>query len=486
MPHEIFVSYRRKDTGGYAGRLYDHLTEKFGQDGVLFDVEVEGTAEPLRDWVSRVVPHAAVVLVLMGEEWLGDRHGRRRLHEPDDIVRLEIELALRHEIPIIPVLVDGASFPSPIDLPETIKNLAGFKGYEVNNSYWEAKVEPPVAAISSVTKTHIPILRRGILKWNAWRKDSRIVSPELAFANFAGKDLEAADLSGANLQFANLSGTTLRYANLKSANLSRANLEAANLEAALLAHSNLRGANLARAVLRNAELESADLSDANLNEVDLTGASITNCWVYGVSVWNAKLEKAMQRDLLLTPNSNEKAGAITVDSIQLAVVVHILLSSGGAREIIDVLTSKVVLILGRFTSEGYAFMKALADQLRARNYLTVLFDFERPQTRNITETVSLLAHMSRFIVANVTGTKGLPPELYQIIPALPSVPVVLVSDSSERPDARIQGLLRYPWVLEPYVYTSQEVLLSTMDEAIIARAEARIKELRAEARLEQL
>lgn len=162
VPHEIFISYRRKDTGGYAGRLYDHLYKEFGRTGVLFDVEVEGTAEILRDWVLRVVPDAAVEIVLIGEEWLTDRKGRRRLHEPGDIVSLEVELALQHEIPIIPVLVDGASFPNPMDLPDSIKELARFKGYEVNNSHWEAKLELLFEAISSVTKTHVPILKRGV------------------------------------------------------------------------------------------------------------------------------------------------------------------------------------------------------------------------------------------------------------------------------------------------------------------------------------
>ncbi|HET7440465.1 MAG TPA: hypothetical protein VFJ47_04125 [Terriglobales bacterium] len=164
MSHEIFISYRRKDTGGYAGRLYENLIEKFGRDGVLFDVEVEGSAEPLRDWVSRVIPEVAVELVLIGEEWVIDRHGRRRLGDEGDIVRLEVELALQHAIPIIPVMIDGASFPNPVDLPESIKALAQFKGYEINNSYWEAKVEPLVEAIFSVTTTHVPILKSGVLK----------------------------------------------------------------------------------------------------------------------------------------------------------------------------------------------------------------------------------------------------------------------------------------------------------------------------------
>ena len=127
MAHEIFICYRRKDTGGYAGRLYDNLRAEFKDDGVLFDVEVEGTAETLKSWVHRVLPKAAVVLVLIGDDWLLDRKGIQRLHQAGDIVRLEIELALSNDVPFIPVLVDGVDFPKNDDLPNSIKQLAGFK-----------------------------------------------------------------------------------------------------------------------------------------------------------------------------------------------------------------------------------------------------------------------------------------------------------------------------------------------------------------------
>ena len=169
MALEIFICYRRKDTGGYAGRLYDHLVQRFRKDGVLFDVSAGGTAELLREWVIRVVPNAAAVVVLLGGEWLADSTGRRRLHESDDIVRLEIELALKNEIPIIPVLIDGAMFPKPKELPKSIKALAQFKGYELNNADWETRLEPLMEAISSVATTHVHILKRGIPAWNAWR-----------------------------------------------------------------------------------------------------------------------------------------------------------------------------------------------------------------------------------------------------------------------------------------------------------------------------
>jgi hypothetical protein len=112
MAYEIFICYRRKDTAGYAGRLHEQLKADYGVEGVLFDVSTEGDAELLRGWVQRVVPRAAVVLVLIGDRWLDLQSGYRRIDDPNDIVRLEIEIGLSHSVPIIPVLIDGVAFPS--------------------------------------------------------------------------------------------------------------------------------------------------------------------------------------------------------------------------------------------------------------------------------------------------------------------------------------------------------------------------------------
>jgi uncharacterized protein YjbI with pentapeptide repeats len=354
MALEIFISYRRKDTGGYAGRLHDHLVQRFGTDGVLFDISAGGTAELLREWVNRVVPNAAVALVLLGEEWLTDRNGRRRLHESDDIVRLEIELALQHEVPIIPVLIDGAVFPTPLDLPDSIKALAQFKGYELNNSHWEARLAPLMEAISSVTTTHVHILKRGVPAWNAWRARNPTTKPHLARSGFAGKDLSSADLTDVNLSGADLSRSVLRNADLKGADLSRATLADAVLENARLQEATLIGADLSRAVLKRADLEGADLTDVNLNECDLAQARITNCQVYGVSAWNTHLEEAIQNNLRLTRSRDGRQRVITVDTVQTAVVINLLLESGGVSTLIDTLSSKTVLVLGRFTREKKA------------------------------------------------------------------------------------------------------------------------------------
>src|SRR5262249_28456386 len=109
----IFVSYRRQESSHLAGRLCDRLADRFGEGQVFIDVD---TIEPGVDFaaeISRAVAACKVLLALIGPSWLTttDERGRRRLDDPDDIVRLEIEAALAGDVRIIPILVEGAIMP---------------------------------------------------------------------------------------------------------------------------------------------------------------------------------------------------------------------------------------------------------------------------------------------------------------------------------------------------------------------------------------
>src|SRR5262249_44879885 len=162
---------------------------------------------------------------------------------------------------------------------------------------------------------------------------------------------------------------------------------------------NLHGAYLVRANLSGADLRDANLYGSLLLDADLTGADLTGCRVYGVSAWGLKLERAKQQNLIITPSEGP---AITVDNIEVAQFIYLLLHNQKIRDVIDTITSKAVLILGRFTDERKAVLEALREELRKRNYLPILFDFSVPATRDITETVSLLARMACFIIADLT------------------------------------------------------------------------------------
>ena len=161
---------------------------------------------------------------------------------------------------------------------------------------------------------------------------------------------------------------------------------------------------------------------------DFTGAVLNGCRVYGVSAWDLKLEGAEQQNLVIT---REKEPEIAVDNIEVAQFIYLLLHNEKIRGVIDTVTSKAVLILGRFTDERKAVLDALREELRKRNYLPILFDFEVPARRNITETVTLLARIARFIIADLTDPSSIPQELQAIIPSVrvPVQPLLLEGSS---------------------------------------------------------
>ena len=122
----IFISYRREDSSGQSGRLYDRLCERFGPARVFRDVNTIEPGDNFLEAVRSRVGIASVTLVVIGKVWLTvkDDEGRPRLTNPSDMVLLETAIALEKKIPVIPVLVDGASMPKPEELPESIRNLA--------------------------------------------------------------------------------------------------------------------------------------------------------------------------------------------------------------------------------------------------------------------------------------------------------------------------------------------------------------------------
>ena len=209
---------------------------------------------------------------------------------------------------------------------------------------------------------------------------------------------------------------------------------------------------------------------------DLAGADLTGCRIYGTSAWDLNLEGAKQQNLVITRADEPE---ITVDNVEVAQFVYLLLHNEKLRDVIDTITSKAVLILGRFTDERKAVLDALREELRKRDYLPILFDFAVPATRDITETVSLLARMARFIIADLTDPSSVPHELAMIVPTT-KVPVQAVLLAGHREYSMFADLKDYHWVLEPYQYKSPELLIDQLNEHVIAPAEAKAKQLRPE------
>lgn len=380
------------------------------------------------------------------------------------------------------------------------------------------------------------MLKQGVDAWNKWQQNNLGFKVDLAFhdpstnnpeetiiveARFIGADFSEADLSGVDLEKVHLAKANLVRAKLKKANLSRADLSNANLSEADLSEANLMGANLREANFTGANLSRVDLTGANLREVnfknaDLSGANlrtadltkaylvavnlsgailidtdlrgvslvgtrvdrakISGSSIYGTSVWDLEGEFEEQNDLIIT---REGDPIIRVDNIKVAQFVYLILNNEELRDVINVLTSKAVLILGRFAlPERKAILNALRSKLREYNFLPIVFDFDRPIDKDFTETIKTLAGLSYFVIADITNPKSAPLELQATVPDY-QIPFVPIIQEGERPFAMMVDLQKkYNWVLDTLSYQSIDELIKALKPAIIDPAVRKHNELR--------
>jgi hypothetical protein len=147
--------------------------------------------------------------------------------------------------------------------------------------------------------------------------------------------------------------------------------------------------------------------------------------------------------------------------------------------VIDTLTANIVLILGGFSAEREKLLDALQRELRSLHYLPILFDFGSPRRRNTTETLSTLAHLARFVIADLTEAKDVL-KLRAVVPevAVPVQPLLEASDSEMNEQYTVLGdIARYPWVLPTVRYKTPDQLLASLKEKLIQPAEEKVKEL---------
>jgi uncharacterized protein YjbI with pentapeptide repeats len=196
--------------------------------------------------------------------------------------------------------------------------------------------------------------------------------------------------------------------------------------------------------LARARLDKVDLTCAMLVDVDFSDAYLESVTVYGASAWNLVLKGAHQSGLIITPPNEPVA---TVDDVELAQFIYLLLSSRSVRRVIETLTSRVVLLLGNFGDAGMDFLTKTREMLRRRDYVPVVFDWPRHDKKNLTETVMLLSSMAKFVIVNLTDPRSVPHELRGIIPDSPSLPVLPVIIGGQKPFSMFGDYQDYPWVL---------------------------------------
>lgn len=320
--------------------------------------------------------------------------------------------------------------------------------------------------MSTDTTPPVDILRQGVEAWNEWRRTDGRPRPNLIGADLRGRNLRHADLRGANLVQARLSEAKLDEADLRDA--------------------ELRGASLREASLRGARLQGAVLRHTNLSGADITGAYFDGCEIFGAGLWMLEGEPASAKRMRISPSSKSPpppgTPTLEVDEFDAAQFLFVLLDNPRIGDAIGAIDSRVVLILGRFGNGHLDRLKAMQARLLATGQLVpIVFDFDRPPGRSLTESVAGFAHLSLFVIADLTDPRSVPQELSHIVPFLPSVPVVPLVPRLADVYSMFEHFQRYPWVLQPVEYGTPERLMEIFDAEVMQVGRDAAARLRAEA-----
>lgn len=388
--------------------------------------------------------------------------------------------------------------------------------------------------------SHLDILAKGVKEWNKWRKTKACIRPDLSNANLSERklikmdlskadltctDFEKADLDGADLSYADLLRTCFWDARLRKANLSKATFHATdfsstdlsesdlsytdfrdvrlsgtNLKRSNLSHSILRGIDLSGYDLRWVDFSYSDLTEVNLNGADLSfsnldyadlshanlkksrlveaslrGANLTGCNIYGISAWDIFTDdETIQTDLKITKSGHH---TITIDNIEIAQFIYLIMDNKKIRDVINTITSKSVLILGRFTPERKAILDAIKAELPKYDYLPIMFDFNGPTDRSTHETVLTLAGLCSFVIADITDPVCIPEEVTGIVQSLPSVPVRPIIEIGSQPWGMYDHVKKFQTMIDLYYYRDKEDIIRCFRDKVILPAEQKFVEL---------
>jgi uncharacterized protein YjbI with pentapeptide repeats len=363
-------------------------------------------------------------------------------------------------------------------------------------------------------RQHTKIISKGVEHWNEWRLNRpdfrpNLIGLDLSQRNLTGINLSDAILRGAqfnesilvnaNFKNADATGANFKQANLKKADFTSATIARASLRGAILEGSRLYRANAFRCQMRRARLKrtsfyNANMKHANLSEttiiqsnfdgailreavftrailidVHLNSADVSGSQVYGIAAWDLHTDEHTRMDSLIV--TKENFPPVTVDDLRVAQLVYLMLSSATLRNIVNTMATKMVLVLGSFAKPRKSVLEALKLELRRRNYIPVIFDFAIGSTRTFTETVICLAHLSKFIIADITDARSVPQELMAVVPHLPSVPVQPIILESQSEWGMFESFRPYPWVLKLQRYSTFDYLIGSLSELILTPVE---------------
>ena len=307
---------------------------------------------------------------------------------------------------------------------------------------------------------HIKKLKSEIKQWNEWRNENPKLCPNLRSVNFVSEftneneiynlpRFEGYDFSNLDLNQASLRNGFYIDCCFDGSQILYADLVDAYFQSCSFKNVNMRATRIGSATFNNCVFEDSDLSYCSAEGTSFSGSKLVNtklenirfvsndftetklsgCFVYGISSWDLNLKNSVQENLIIT---KEDQPMITVDNIELAQFLYLIINNSKLRNVIDTITSKVVLILGNFSPERKIVLDEIRKRLRDYNFIPVIFDFEKPSSRNLTETIFTLTNMARFVIADLSSARSIGHELSAVVPRVQSVnfyPIILKGEN---------------------------------------------------------
>jgi uncharacterized protein YjbI with pentapeptide repeats len=264
------------------------------------------------------------------------------------------------------------------------------------------------------------ILMQGSKFWNAWRERNpgsvNFAKPHWYSLNFSGMNLSEVFIGGAFAE-----GLTLRDSVFEDAHFEEGDFSRANFSGATFHNTKFN-----KTILTGANFDGASFVNCNLNRVNLVGASfrvkeITETVVYGIAAWDLQTSDDMKQSKLVIERTYElysdliQQGKVPmmVDDIELAQFVYFLSKHAKMRDTLNILNDRGVLLLGRFKDGGLDRLYSMREWFQHNGYVAMIFDFARPDNLSLTETVVTMAGLSKFVVADLSGS-SVPAELQSI------------------------------------------------------------------------
>lgn len=330
----------------------------------------------------------------------------------------------------------------------------------------------------------IDILRSGSKNWNKHKLESnhRISIRDFDFSCLHKEDTgdyDAPNLNGFDFSNIDMNMVTMRNGMYEDCDFSGSSLPFSDLCYGYFNNCDFTGAKIAVTKVGSAVFRNCCFDKANMNYIsaentefidcsfigttfrnakfvgtDFSGSKLYNCDIYGVSTWDLILENTSMRELSI---AKEDQDSLIVDDIEIAQFLYLLVTNEKLRKTIDIITSKVILILGRFTDERKSVLDRIKVVLREHGFVPVLFDFDGPKSRNLSETILTIGSLSKFVIADITEPRSIPQELQILLPNLVSLKVQPIIKIGERPFGMFQDHCQRPALQQLIEYEEKSI-----------------------------